>query len=154
MKLCPFNSDMDNGQLVDGSCMDIMGDTAIMLADVAMYYFGNNMSLARHWLLGDFTRLLTMQTSDPLDTVSLVRLGAVRWCFPIEVSNYLCNNGITERLTEEATQDAMEMHTNVKRVMDTFSPASPPPRSGFMSPTLGDMMLASPKFTTLDELLT
>ena len=134
-----------------------MGDAAIMLADVAMYYFDNNMSAAKHWLQGDLTRYLTMQTCDAFDVVSFVRLGAVRWCFPVYISEHLCNHGITESLTEEATRDALEMSTAVKRVMDTYSPASPPPRSMITSPTLGvenlQEMLGSPKFTTLDELL-
>lgn len=152
LKLCPFTSDMDKGVILDGECMDTMGDAMIMLADVAMHYFGNNMSAARRWLLGDFTRLLTMQTNDPLDTESLVRLGAIRWCFPVFISEHLCNHGITEGLSEDATRDALEMSTAVKRVMDTYSPASPPPQCRIASPTLHDM-LCSPKFTSLDELL-
>ena len=159
IKLCPFTSDMDKGVILDGECMDTMCDAAIMLADVAMHYFDNNMSAARHWLLGDFTRLLTAQTSDPVDTVSLVRFAAIQWCFPVHISEHLCIHGITEGLTEEAIRDATEMSTAVKHVMDTFSPASPPTRSRITSPTLElttervKEMLGSPRFVSMDELM-
>lgn len=152
---------MDKGAILDGECMDTMGDAMIMLADVAMHYFGNNLSGARHWLLGDLARLLTMQTSDQQDTETLVRLGAIRWCFPVNISEHLCNHGITEKLSEEATRDAQEMSRAVMHVMETFSPASPPVRSRVISPTL-DMeltaervkeMLGSPRMVSLDELM-
>lgn len=160
LQLCRQTGTTDKAILVDGSCMDILMDAATMLADVAMFKFGNNMSSARCWLLVQFGNNIIKQTSTSLDSISLVPVNMVEWCFSEGVSGHLCVNGITEKLTDEATRDATQMYTWVKHINAAYSPGSPAvPRVN--SPTLGleltpkrlQEMLGSPRMVSLDELL-
>lgn len=161
LQLCRQTGTTDNAILVDGTCMDTLMDTATMLADVAMFKFGNNMSSARRWLLVEFGNNIIAQTKIQLDSNSLVPFNMVKWCFNEGVSVHLCVNGITEKLSDEATSDAMQMYTWVKDINASYSPESPP-GTRVNSPTLGleltperlQEMLGSPRIVSLDDLMT
>ena len=160
LQLCHQTGTTDNAILVDGTCMDILMDAATMLADVAMFKFGNNMFSARRWLLVEFGNNIMTQTSVSLELKSLVPFNMVQWCFNETTSGHLCNHGITEKLSDEATRDAAHMYASLKRINAAYSPRSPP-AIRVISPTLGmeltaervKEMLCSPRMVSLDELM-